>query len=108
MASVTWDARAFESELKQRLSRLEKSSEELPERMAADMAEKARSTVRRRTGETAAGIESRSTGKGQAEATFPNPYLEFGTTYMDAQPFARPARHEVIESYRAGRYKPAV
>ncbi len=106
MASVTWDTSAFERSLRRHLSRLKESAEDLPERMAADMAEKARSTVKRRTGETAAGIESEATGKGEAEATFPNPYLEFGTSKMAAQPFVRPARAEVISAYRSGRYKP--
>ena len=106
MASVSWDTSAFDVALRQRLNRLEKSADELPERMARDMATKAQATVKRRTGKTAEGIESHATGKGAAEANFPNPYLEFGTIHMDAQPFARPARHEVIESYRAGHYKP--
>lgn len=104
--SVTWDDRAFQGALRQRLNRLEESSDDLPERMASDMAEKARGTVARRTGTTAAGIDPRATGKGEAEANFPNPYLEFGTVHMDAQPFARPARAEVISAYRAGHYKP--
>lgn len=103
---MSLDTRAFDAALRQRLNRLEKSADDLPERMAADMAERARGTVTRRTGKTAAGIDSRATGKGEAEANFPNPYLEFGTSKMDAQPFARPARNEVISAYRAGRYKP--
>lgn len=100
------DTRAFDAALRQRLSRLEKSADDLPERMAADMAERARSTVTRRTGKTAAGIDSKATGKGEAEVNFPNSYLEFGTVHMDAQPFARPAQAEVISAYRAGHYKP--
>lgn len=104
--SVTWDTRAFDAALKAHLRKLEKSSDALPERMCRDMAEKARSTVKRRTGATAKGIDSKPTAKGAAEANFPNPYLEFGTVNMDAQPFARPARAEVISAYRAGHYKP--
>ena len=104
--AVTWDTRAFDAELKQRLSRLEKTADELAERMAKDMATRARATVKRRTGQTAEGIESQATSKGAAEANFPNPYLEFGTVHMDAQPFARPAQAEVVSAYRAGHYKP--
>jgi HK97 gp10 family phage protein len=106
MASATWDDTAFQSALKHRMARLEESANDLPERMTRDMASKAQATVKRRTGQTAAGIDSQTTGKGEAEANFPNPYLEFGTSRMDAQPFARPARAEVIEAYRAGHYKP--
>ena len=104
--AVTWDTRAFDAELKQRLNRLEKSADQLAERMARDMAERARSTVKRRTGQTAEGIESYANGKGAAEANFPNPYLEFGTVHMAAQPFARPAQAEVVSAYRAGHYRP--
>ena len=104
--SVSWDSSAFDAALKQRLARLEKSSDELPERMASDMADKARSTVTRRTGQTGGSIESHSTAKGTAELVSDNAYLEFGTSKMDAQPFIRPARAEVISAYRAGRYKP--
>jgi hypothetical protein len=103
-----WDDRAFQAALTQRLNRLEESSNDLPERMARDMADKARGTVKRLTGQTAEGIDSKATGKGEAEANFPNPYLEFGTVHMDAQPFARPARAEVISGYRAGHYRPEV
>jgi HK97 gp10 family phage protein len=105
MAVTTWDDRAFQSALKQRMDRLEESSKSIPERMARDMAKKAKSTVARRTGKTAAGIASEG-GKGEAELTAPNPYLEFGTSKMDAQPFVRPARAEVVSAYRAGHYKP--
>ena len=104
--SLTLDSRAFEVALRQRLNRLEKSSNDLPQRMTGDIAKKARSTVARRTGQTAASIKSRSTGKGSAEFESDNTYLEFGTSKMDAQPFVRPARNEVISAYRAGRYKP--
>lgn len=69
--------------------------------MASDIASRARSTVTRRTGKTAEGIESSG---GEVRAV--NPYLEFGTRYMDAQPFIRPSRQETEESFRAGHYKP--
>ncbi len=88
------------------MARLEKSAEDIPERMTSDMADVARRTVTRRTGTTAAGIESHGTGKGEAELVAPNPYLEFGTSKMAAQPFVRPAQAQVVSAYRAGRYKP--
>lgn len=106
MASVAWDTREFNAALKQRLNRLEKSADEIPERMTSDMAAQAHRTVARRTGQTAAGIGSKKTGKGSAELTAPNPYLEFGTSRMAAQPFVRPARNEAIEKFRSGGYRP--
>lgn len=106
MASTTWDTRAFDAALKQRLTRLEKNADDIPERMTADMASRAQSTVARRTGQTAASIRSKKTGKGSAEFTASNPYLEFGTSKMAAQPFVRPARNAVIEKYRGGGYRP--
>jgi len=103
--STAWDDRAFQSALRSHLNKLEKSSEELPKRMTDAMAERARSTVARDTGGTAAGIKSTG-GKGVAELRAPNPYLEFGTSRMAAQPFVRPARNEVEQAFRAGHYKP--
>lgn len=95
------DTRAFDNAFRLRARNLGKDSERVEEKMASDIASKARATVTRRTGQTAEGIES--TG---GEHSAVNPYLEFGTRYMDAQPFFRPARHEVEESFRSGHYKP--
>ena len=103
--STEWDDRAFQTALRSRLNKLEQSADALPKRMTDAMAERARSTVARDTGGTAAGIKSTG-GKGEAEFRAPNPYLEFGTSRMSAQPFVRPARNEVEQAFRAGRYKP--
>lgn len=101
VSSSKLDTRAFLNALQDRTQGLSRDSERVEARMASDIASKARATVKRRTGETAEGIKSDG-----GTHTAPNPYLEFGTVHMAAQPFFRPARHEVEESFRGGHYKP--
>ena len=98
---MSLDTRAFDAALRQRTRNLSRDTERTEERMASDIASRARDTVTRRTGQTAAGIDSKG-----GEHSAVNPYLEFGTQYMEAQPFFRPARHEIERSFRGGHYKP--
>lgn len=98
---MSLDSKAYEQALKARVARLIKACPQVEADMAADEAKHARSIVARRTGGTAATIKAE---KGTFRAT--NPYLEFGTSKMSAQPFYRPAQNVVAEAFRAGKYRP--
>ena len=99
MASL--DSKAYEQALKARVARLVKACPKVEADMADDEAKHALSTVARRTGETASTIKA---DKGTFRAT--NPFLEFGTSKMSAQPFYRPAQNVVAEAFRSGKYRP--
>lgn len=98
---MSLDSKAYQQAFRARVDRLIKACPDVEAKMAADEAKHARSTVARRTGGTAASITAE---KGTFRAT--NPYLEFGTSKMSAQPFYRPAQNVVAEAFRAGKYKP--
>ena len=98
---MSLDSKAYQQALRARVARLIKACPGVEAKMADDEAAHAKSTVARRTGATA---ETITADKGTFRAT--NPYLEFGTSKMSAQPFYRPAQNVVAEAFRAGKYQP--
>jgi len=99
---MPFDTAAFERALAEKAARLAANAKAEERRLAEWIAQRSRELVapHRDTGETEDSLRVEESGDGTT-IHGENPYLEFGTSEMEARPFRRPAIAEARSQFKA-------